>query len=61
MKSKNDTEQHFITYDNLIRLYKVNPTECTRYDEHMRYNDNMIHLYPRYNGDYELPSEEVMH
>lgn len=59
--SRNDGEKHFVSGKQLIRLYKVHPTECIMY----RYNpvvlqkleelsEKVEHLYPRNDGKYSL-------
>ena len=66
IRSKTDGDRHFITASQLIHLYGVDPTECIvrRHDmsEHeerlFRAPEDAIHLYPRYNGDYTLPTKE---
>jgi len=51
MKSKNDGDIHYIGYSRLIELYSVNPAECVKYNDYDNF-DNLIHLYPRYSGEY---------
>jgi hypothetical protein len=52
--SKNDGDIHFIGYDLLIRLYKLNPRFCEKYDPHIKYSIVARHYYPRYDGDYSI-------
>lgn len=62
--SKNDGNEHFITPRQLIGLYGVNPQQCIVLDyrkgpqSYMEYGPlvNYIHLYPRRDGNYSLPS-----
>jgi hypothetical protein len=55
-----DGDIHFISADQLMRLYKINPRVCVvvrdGWDRGMTpdYQDNFIHLYPRQDGNYEL-------
>lgn len=63
--SRNDGDRHFIDARKLMMLYKVNPEECvirpdiTRH-EHRAWKEpeGLIHLYPRYDGNYNLPEKE---
>jgi hypothetical protein len=61
--SKTDGDDHYITYGKLISLYKVSSHECVRYDNHGfsidRICDNYIHLFPRYDGDYQITKEDT--
>lgn len=65
--SKNDHDRHFISCDQLIRLYGANPKECEcvrvsvyevdKYhlrDLEQRYPDAKV-LFPDYTGKYEIP------
>ena len=54
--SKHDGDYHYISYFKLIQLYKLSPAECVdATGVHYRacIGNKMIHLYPRYHGDYE--------
>lgn len=53
MISKSDGESHYISFCDLLNAYQLNIKECVRYQEDIhRYDKNLIHLYPRYHGDY---------
>jgi hypothetical protein len=61
MMSKNDKQEHYINSQQLMHLYNVNPRECIfDYDisslKSIRESDysKLIHLYPRYDGNYSL-------
>lgn len=62
--SINDGDRHYITCEQLVRLYGVNRAECDFDNEENRYdlpiparkpveNYDKV-LYPRYDGDYSL-------
>ena len=58
--SKNDGQKHWISRDQLIRLYGVNQQDCLSDRDSLRgFTDDtkIIHLHPMYNGNYFLPSE----
>ena len=51
--SKTDGDRHFIGYDQLVRLYGLDPRDCVHQDRvRPEHYSNYVHLYPRYNGDY---------
>lgn len=58
VKSKSDGDEHYITAEQLIRLYRVNPAECKiilSSDDERGYDINKVkHLWPRNDGDYTL-------
>lgn len=58
-RSKNDGDIHFISGEQLIRLYGVNPAECkiirSADDERGYDTANITRLRPRIDGDYSLP------
>jgi hypothetical protein len=60
VKSKTDGDFHHISPVQLKNLYGVPMKEClilsrlTTVDQ----IENLIHLKPKYNGDYSLPKEE---
>jgi len=63
--SRHDGDSHFITADKLIRLFGVKREECiiiNSLDEAGRIMNTepgfqkMIHLSPRWDGDYTLPN-----
>jgi hypothetical protein len=54
--SKTDDDRHFIGAEQLMELYGVSPADCVviPWDHPAPARlDGRIHLYPRYNGDYE--------
>ena len=65
--SKNDGQEHYIGPMQLMRLYGVDSRECeiyepapwwpqSYYQEAEKRQQGTIRLYPRYDGDYSLPS-----
>lgn len=52
--SKNDGDRHYVTANQLIRLYGVNPRECLVAGRTALPSDDLIHLHPQYSGNYEL-------
>lgn len=61
IRSKNDGQWHYIKYGDLIGLYDVSPRDCRLATEvvlrSLRRCDNVIHLYPRYDGNYKIKEE----
>jgi hypothetical protein len=58
--SKRDGDKHYITADQLIRLYKVNPSECVvmpKNNKGYRPDDELIVLSPDYSGQYIIPQK----
>lgn len=66
--SKSDGDVHYIGALQLIFLYRVAPRECLVIDDSKdRYTyarlmaraeeEGLIHLWPRYDGDYTIPTE----
>lgn len=59
--SKTDGQRHFISGYELMRLYDVNPTDCVvcsgKHSTIGMNDDDYIHLYPRYDGNYKTPTE----
>jgi hypothetical protein len=60
--SKNDGDRHFITCNQLMRLYSVREEECVclengteRYKMYVDRYGNLIELRPKSDGDYRLP------
>ena len=58
--SKYDSDVHFITGEELIRLYNIDPTRTVIYNDQVRctitketYN-KYTHLFPSYDGDYKI-------
>lgn len=64
--SSNDGERHHISAYRLIKLYRVNPAECVIYDGRQdktrgtrrEEESNLIQLYPRSSGVYEVPQQQ---
>lgn len=66
--SKNDGDRHYISANQLLRLYRVNPAECevlkeadpweprSLAEQRERRYAGLIRLAPRYDGDYRLPA-----
>lgn len=66
VKSKNDGDIHFISAQQLARLYGVNYKEC-----HVIYQDRPetsrgvvarhddVHLFPRYDGNYKKHNDDL--
>jgi len=55
--SNTDSDRHFITAHQLIRLYGVNPEECQvchSVQDFYVFSEKLIVLRPRYDGDYSL-------
>jgi len=52
--SRNDLQSHFISYGKLIKLYGLNPAECTMYSPRRCANKGLIYLYPSHSGDYNI-------
>jgi hypothetical protein len=51
--SRNDGQRHWISAEQLMRLYNVRPRECIIGSAlGMRDHDGLVHLYPRSKGDY---------
>lgn len=59
VRSKNDGDLHFISFKKLCRLYGVNPEECFKWSDSClgHHWGNYEHLYPKYDGDYQLEGE----
>ena len=63
IRSKNDGEEHFISAEDLSRLYRIPIADCdvviAGNPETLagRRDNGQIHLYPSYSGNYELPKE----
>lgn len=59
INSKNDRQCHYITFEQLCKLYKLSPADCYRWNDeeagNYRNRDKYIHLYPDYHGEYKLP------
>lgn len=66
VRSKSDGDQHYITADQLCRLYGVRMNECMivmpryygnpMYRQFIERAEKLIPLRPRYSGDYTLPT-----
>lgn len=66
--SRVDNDVHYITGTRLMTLYGVNPAECIVIDPNestarraelfkLAETENLIHLFPRYDGNYRLPTK----
>lgn len=59
--SKFDGGEHYVGYQDLVRLYRVKRNECIEWDESHamgRKHDDYIHLFPQSDGNYRLPTEK---
>ena len=56
--SQSDGQRHYISALMLARLYRVPMDECVCFDPRSGWvpPDNAIHLRPRFDGDYTLPT-----
>jgi hypothetical protein len=56
IKSKTDSQTHYIGCADLIRLYGVPASECIAIEPSslFRRGPKLIYLRPRYNGDYSV-------
>lgn len=56
--SKNDGDSHYISTEQLIKLYGVPKSECLMYHSQHRYTeeylDSLIYLCPQPSGNYNL-------
>lgn len=53
--SKRDNQLHYITSNQLIKLYAVDPKDCVISPPHFfdpENDDGYIHLFPRNDGNY---------
>lgn len=61
VRSRHDGDRHYIEADRLACLYGVDIRKCRisrgEIDERGRHDEQEIHLYPRYSGDYRLPEK----
>jgi hypothetical protein len=60
--SANDGEEHYISPTQLIQLYRLKPGEyCLWIPSNSlgRVWEDYIHLYPRTDGNYHRPDEDV--
>lgn len=61
VRSQNDGDIHFISAQQLIHLYGVDPKECkivTRGEAEIRgFFGDWIFLFPRQDGNYTIPSK----
>lgn len=58
--SKNDNDEHYISYNQLIRLYGLNPEHCLeirKKQTKIEKSINYIVLRPDYEGNYSLPKQ----
>ena len=62
VKSKTDGDFHHISAEQLMELYKVDPSECivagknppSRAGQRLTELTDVRHLYPKYSGNYNL-------
>jgi len=55
--SKNDDDMHYVSAIELARLYKLKPNEWVEWGKPYCYGkkyEDYIHLYPRFDGDYNI-------
>jgi hypothetical protein len=52
--SKNDGQRHFIGPKQLASLYRIPIAECIVAGDFSSEKENLIHLYPSYEGDYDI-------
>lgn len=61
VKSKTDGQFHFISAHQLMKLFKVDPTDCVvchRFHPVMGIkNSDYIHLSPQYDGNYKIKEQ----
>jgi len=63
VQSSYDGQIHQISAEALMRLYKVNPSDCfivtkqAKMTVEKSWLDSLIHLHPRFDGDYTLPGK----
>ena len=57
VRSQNDWDRHYIDARTLMRLYGVDPSECT-VGRGAGLRPGAIVLAPRYDGNYSLPTHE---
>jgi len=57
VRSQNDGDHHFIGVAQLVRLYELREGEYEIYRNHIRYPEETLFLYPRFDGNYERPEE----
>lgn len=58
-----DGDEHFISAQQLMSLYRVSPAECIILDPEKElrgyddsYLESLIWLFPKHNGNYKLPT-----
>lgn len=61
--SRHDGQRHYVSAQQLVRLYGLNPSQCILVEEvdpsrAYGYRKGMVRLYPRYDGDYTLPTRK---
>jgi hypothetical protein len=56
VKSRHDGDQHYVSAVRLIRLYGLDPKECVVSIKQFMEREDLIHLHPRYDGNYRLPT-----
>jgi len=61
VRSKTDSQSHYIGFEQLVYLYGVDPKQCINAEMYENWSRGILeedlkqltHLYPRYNGDYK--------
>jgi hypothetical protein len=54
IESRHDGQEHFISYNRLIELYKLDPRECIDASKPGVRTDGLQPIRPRYDGRYPL-------
>lgn len=56
--SRTDGQRHFVSFNQLVSLYGVDVENCIfASDKTHKISADDVHLWPKYNGDYTLPSK----
>ena len=64
IQSQTDGDWHYVKANQLITLYKVNPSECIVMPKNIAGyspSDELIILSPKYNGQYIVPEKAPAH
>ena len=56
--SVNDGQRHYVTANQLMKLYGVSPRNCVLFHDYAQFSSDMIPLHPRSDGNYEIPQKE---
>jgi hypothetical protein len=56
IRSKNDGDTHFISFNDLVRLYKLDPANCINANTWKSpiYPEGARHFFPNYDGNYNV-------